>query len=993
MTFAASVDIVVNFLKFRNLDLLQQGLFYVSVSARAEGGGDGEAVAVYRNSTDGRRPRWAEEGSPRYPAAAVDAAGRSVATRSFYVRFQEQVEVLSETAHLRIRFPAATACRPWRDGAVLTFDLHHCSKEVVDKLPELGYEREVGAGVWEAYPPESCAEITKMGQMATAASTVTVRTITPGETAVVEVDAQGQIAEVLPSGARRRVRGSPAVVPTASFEKVASRDIVLKNTMLTHSEWVPVVWADWYAAACPVLITTSLSGISYANVPAALSPQAKKGYVELTQSEGFDRFPEAVVQERLAKKADGGESVAECASRLFRDFASYLVYAYFSLRAMQRGLVADAGGEAGPDAAQRLQQRFRTCEPDVVHDVLRKVGCDKVAAARLVELGFADSGAPCRGGMLDQLRARHVGAEHRRRHADPTAGTGDSPRTCSALRALADAPLSVPLMTRAEALLRARAPGCAALLPSPSAEPGMLRCGRCDSPGEPHPWLTHGAAHVAPHDPETEVRATNVVCEQLVSQLATILPAEAEADPQTLAAVGPTFSAMLAAVSAEVHSAWAALVSPSGGKGTYLPSVPALAARAKRSYWRAEALRARAALSPAWHHRPPPRSGSSATQSPPSPLPSDKRVELPTTVPPFLPLTFTYPQHTLVEFQVLDHGDQQPPRPTPSAAARGGTCSDDDSPPESAPSSVMQRLERRSSGAHPAGVGMQEAGRRELLAQASSPQAVHLIVFVHGYKGNQYDFRFLRNHMALCLSVGVEFLLAKSLVDQSDLPLERLGELLAAEVAEHVRDEHLKLRALSFVAHSMGTLAVRAALVEQPMKPFLPLLHTFASFSGPHLGVADAESIRVSGALWFLSALRQSANIQQLRLDKVEGAAGLPGLSTVDNIGLFGHVLLFASDDDKYVSLQSATLDPALPGQMSKNPRKAAIVEDMLRCLHGKLGLCDSVHRFNVRFHPIGRGELSTTMERAVGKAVHVAFLSNPDFAHSFTTLFRPYFS
>ena len=262
-----------------------------------------------------------------------------------------------------------------------------------------------------------------------------------------------------------------------------------------------------------------------------------------------------------------------------------------------------------------------------------------------------------------------------------------------------------------------------------------------------------------------------------------------------------------------------------------------------------------------------------------------------------------------------------------------------------------------------------------------------MIVLVHGYQGNKYDLRALRNHLALSISVGVDFLVARSIEDHADDDISKLGDLLAQEVVDHIRTENQRIGQISFIGHSMGTIVIRAAIQCPVMEKYLNCLRTFVSLSGPHLGVADAESVRVSSALWVLSTLWQSTNIKQLRLD----TPFLHSLSATDNIGLFKHVILLSSEDDDFVSRQSATLDFGTAAAC-RNPQKASVVEDILRNLTMQLALCSTVLRFNVRFHPVGRPELSTAMQRAVGKSVHIAFLANPDFIHTFVCLFRQYF-
>ena len=378
----------------------------------------------------------------------------------------------------------------------------------------------------------------------------------------------------------------------------------------------------------------------------------------------------------------------------------------------------------------------------------------------------------------------------------------------------------------------------------------------------------------------------------------------------------------------------------------------------------------------------------------------------PATVPPTVPLPFTYPKHTFVEFQLLCNGEARRGNLGMRCDTLGlsGLPADTElrAPHPQHPelfehhnslrvsSNGDARIHAEHDTCEPGGTDDElfDSMKGVAVRKEGKLRSLHLIVFCHGYKGNQYDLRSLRNHMALSLSKGVEFLMIHSVEDHADQPIEKLGSLLATEVVEYIKAEKVRLRRLSFIGHSMGGIVIRSALLCPELEPYLKYLYTYVSLSAPHLGVADAESVKVSGALWVLSYLRQSANIRQLRLD----APGMHNLCCNDKIGLFKNVILISSEDDNYVTQQSATVDPATCATLQKKEKKLKVVEDMLRSLSMHLAMCHTVLRFNVKFHPIGRQELSTAMERAVGKAVHVAFLSNADFIHSFVCLFRQYF-
>jgi hypothetical protein len=70
----------------------------------------------------------------------------------------------------------------------------------------------------------------------------------------------------------------------------------------------------------------------------------------------------------------------------------------------------------------------------------------------------------------------------------------------------------------------------------------------------------------------------------------------------------------------------------------------------------------------------------------------------------------------------------------------------------------------------------------------------------------------------------------------------------------------------SIVAHSMGAVIVRAGLMSPLSKPFRHLLHTFASFSGVHLGTACAKGGMVEAGVWMLKTWTGSTSLSQISM-------------------------------------------------------------------------------------------------------------------------------
>ena len=63
-----------------------------------------------------------------------------------------------------------------------------------------------------------------------------------------------------------------------------------------------------------------------------------------------------------------------------------------------------------------------------------------------------------------------------------------------------------------------------------------------------------------------------------------------------------------------------------------------------------------------------------------------------------------------------------------------------------------------------------------------------------------------------------------------------MTDRLVSEILCYLEGNNLNPKRISFVGHSLGTIIIRSALQRPQMRPFLSKLHTFLSFSGPHLG-------------------------------------------------------------------------------------------------------------------------------------------------------------
>jgi Putative serine esterase (DUF676) len=184
---------------------------------------------------------------------------------------------------------------------------------------------------------------------------------------------------------------------------------------------------------------------------------------------------------------------------------------------------------------------------------------------------------------------------------------------------------------------------------------------------------------------------------------------------------------------------------------------------------------------------------------------------------------------------------------------------------------------------------------------------VHLFVMVHGLEGNPDDLAIWKQELSL-LEVAThrtEWLAVRSLRDETNSSIELQGKLLAEEVVVHVNRYKLQVAKLSFLAHSLGGVVVRAALAEPVFRGLLSRLHTFLSLASPHVGVRHTSNTLIGPAMWLYQKWTGSQAVSQLRLLDGEPHC-LPHLARCTQLACFRHILLLGSAQDGYIPLNSA---------------------------------------------------------------------------------------
>lgn len=264
-------------------------------------------------------------------------------------------------------------------------------------------------------------------------------------------------------------------------------------------------------------------------------------------------------------------------------------------------------------------------------------------------------------------------------------------------------------------------------------------------------------------------------------------------------------------------------------------------------------------------------------------------------------------------------------------------------------------------------------------------RGAHLFVLAHGFQGNSFDMRLMKNNLALLYPEAI-FLCSNSNEDNTEGDFTEMGIRLAQEVVNYIVDwcPGEALGRLSFIAHSIGGLIVRSAL---------PLLHeyrskmfTFLTFSTPHVGYFLKNITLFHLGLRVLQSWRQSQCLSQLSMADATDPKEtfMHRLSQMKGFEFFQNIVLVSCASDQYSPFDSARVE--IGGMLDKHSYKDVYC-DMVRNIWENVKP-ERVFRLDVNFH-IPEKNLDTF----IGRAAHIQFLECQAtmklVIHNYSFLFR----
>lgn len=192
------------------------------------------------------------------------------------------------------------------------------------------------------------------------------------------------------------------------------------------------------------------------------------------------------------------------------------------------------------------------------------------------------------------------------------------------------------------------------------------------------------------------------------------------------------------------------------------------------------------------------------------------------------------------------------------------------------------------------------------------------------------------------------------------------------EVLSYIEELNLGdvLDRVSFVAHSMGGLVVRASLSKLYGR-LGSKFFTFISLSSPHLGYLYQKSKLIDAGFWVLKKLKKSVCLQQLSLDENQDLHEtiLYKLSLEPFLGRFKNVVLVSCYQDLYVPYESSRIEKV--NLKVSSPSHNVLMANILSNI-----TASKLTRLDVNFKISEK-----SIDSFIGRTAHIHFIASQELA------------
>eukprot|EP00106_Octopus_bimaculoides_P010487 XP_014777929.1 PREDICTED: protein FAM135A-like [Octopus bimaculoides] len=265
----------------------------------------------------------------------------------------------------------------------------------------------------------------------------------------------------------------------------------------------------------------------------------------------------------------------------------------------------------------------------------------------------------------------------------------------------------------------------------------------------------------------------------------------------------------------------------------------------------------------------------------------------------------------------------------------------------------------------------------------SNSDHLHLIICVHGLDGNSSDLRLVRTYIEMALpGHRIEFVMSERNQTDTFADFELMTTRLVNEILCYVHMYDLRPPSrISFIGHSLGNIIIRSALSRSDISHLLPMMHTFLSLSGPHLGTLYNSSGLVNMGMWVIQKWKKSGSLLQLSMKDHSDLRQcfLYKLSQKSGLESFKNILLVGSSQDRYVPFHSSRVEICKAAQRDTSTLGAVYIEMVMNILKPIVNSATTkLIRYDV-FHA-----LPNTANTIIGRAAHIAVLDSELFIEKF---------